>query len=130
MGWKAGGRLKPVTRFEKRGSSTILVISGIRIDTLNEIVLDKDGLRRDFRGKTALFFGTKSSVRVGDEVWILRSFDYPVILRKVDSCYSLRAETTVWEEQREGDESNLEESQILYGSLVTGDGGWEDVMIM
>jgi hypothetical protein len=55
---------------------------------------------------------------------------YPVILRKVDSCYSLRAETVVWEEQREGDQSSLVESQILYGSLVTGDEEWESVMIM
>ena len=130
MGWKAGGRLKPVTRFEKAGGSTVLVTSGICIDTLSEIVLDEDGLRRNFRGKTGLFFGTKSSVQVGDEAWILRGFDYPVILRKVDSCYSLRAETVVWEEQREGDQSSLVESQILYGSLVTGDEQWESVMIM
>jgi hypothetical protein len=130
MGWKAGGRLKPVTQFEKAGGSTVLVTLGICIDTLSEIVLDEDGLRRNFRGKTGLLFGTKSSVQVGDEAWILRGFDYPVILRKVDPCYSLRAETVVWEEQLEGDQSSLVESQILYGSLVTGDERWENVMIL
>ena len=63
MRWRAGGNLKPVTRFEKRGESTLLVVPGIRVDSLNEIVLDGE-LSHRFRGKTALLCGTKSSIRV------------------------------------------------------------------
>jgi hypothetical protein len=62
----------------------------------------------------------KSAVRIGDECWILRSFDWSVILKKA-SHYVIVAEVVIFEEQEVNGQRKLVESQVLDGSLANSE---------
>jgi len=86
-------------------------------------------LGRLFGGAATMLFDTKSAVRIGDECWILRSFDWSVILRKA-SHYVIVAEVVIFEEQEVNGQRKLVESQVLDGSLTNSETAWEEIKIM
>ena len=98
--WRAGGSQTPVTQFTAYGGHNLMEIQGTLIDTLRGLRDDKDSMGRLFNGSTTLLFDTKSTVRSGDECWILRSFDWPVVLRRIESHYVIVAEVMIWAEQQ------------------------------
>jgi hypothetical protein len=108
----------------------LLEIEGAYVDTLGLLREDNDASGRIFGGGTTLLFDTKSTVRRGDECWILYSFDWPVILRRVESHFAIVADVVIWEEMQVNGGRSLVQSEVSYGSLVNDSTAWVGIKIM
>jgi hypothetical protein len=90
----------------------VMKAKALKVDVLSRTVQDHNlSSWRHFRGaSTGLEFGTRSTVKLHDEVWLIYGCNEPFALRREEGYFTILAHAMIWE--------NGAESRILRGEMM------------